>query len=137
MGAGVATSPHFPRIQSPCREGEVFLSWADQILAEILRPLPIPSRVSCLSIAASTGPQRVLVEISLFLQSLFCGSFAQRLKFHWTVWNNGSGIGFRLYLTLLPRSPCLSLPLLSSLRMSVAPARATAKSFLPFPVDRS
>ena len=137
MGAGVATSPHFPRIQSPYREGKVFFSWADRAPAEILRPRPTPSRVSCQSIAASIGPQQVLVEISLFRQSLFCGSFARRLGFRWTVRNNGSGIGFRLCLTLLPRSP---LPFASAtfILSNVGCFRSgSAESFLPFPVDRS
>ena len=136
MGAGVATSPHFPRIQSPYHEGKAFFSWADRVPAEILRFHPMPSRVSCLSIAASTGPQRALVEISLLHQSLFRGSVARKLKFRWTVRNNGSGIGFRLYLTLLARSPCHSLAQPTSFRISVASARAAAKIFLPFPVDR-
>ena len=111
------------------REGKVFFSWADRAPAEILRPRPTPSRVSCQSIAASIGPQQVLVEISLFRQSLFCGSFARRLGFRWAVRNNGSGIGFRLYLTLLPRSPCHSLPLVPSFRTSVASARQRPKAF--------
>ena len=136
MEAGVATSPHFPRAQIPYHKGKAFSSSADQVPAEILRPQPVPSRVSRRYIAASAGPQRATCVISLFHKSLFCGSFAQRLQFHWTVRNHGSGIGFRLCLTLLSRSP-LPFALATFILSNVGCFRcSSAESYLPLPVDR-
>ena len=132
MGAGVATSPHFPRIQSPYREGKVFFSWADRVLAEILRPQPVPSRVSCLSIAASTGPQRVLVEISLLRQSLFRGSFARKLQFHWTVWKVGAALTFVFASRFFLARPAIRFRYFHPFGCPLLPRRQRPKAFFRF-----
>lgn len=134
MRAGVATSPHFPGVDHHTLQHGTFPR-ADQVPDEALRLRSVPSRVSRRNLAASVGPQRESHQSEL-RWGPFRGSFAQRLRFRRTSLESGSGIGFRLCLTLLPS---IALPLAcrrSSLRMSAASAVAVTSSFRPFPARR-
>jgi hypothetical protein len=136
MGAGVATSPHFPGVDRHAREGMGFFPGRigsrlrscdpNRFLLGFPTEALLPRRV----------PFRVSDEISLSRQIPFRDSLCPKVPVSPDGPEIGIGIGFRLCLTLLPRSPCHSLPRLSSLRMSAVSAVAVARSILPFPVGR-
>ena len=138
MGAGVSTSPHFPLARAdpgirPHFRGRKEFRASSCDLSSA--PFGFPGQ----GIAALTGPQRVPFGILLFRRVPFRASSARRLGLRWTSSESGSGIGFRLRLTLLPP---IALPVApASFNPCGSPhARRGGNGlepFLPFPVQQA
>ena len=94
MGAGVATNPHFPRVENavPVKACTSSLggSGSDTSLAALANSLSGPSQA-----LLPLGPLPSHRRISLPGQLPVCGSAARKLRSHWTVSESGSGTGFR------------------------------------------
>ena len=105
MGAGVATNPHFPRVQTavPVKACTSSLggSGPDTSLAALAGSFSGPDQP-----LLPGGPLPSRWPILLSRQPLVCGSAALKLRFHRTVSESGSGTGFRrasrFFLVALP-----------------------------------
>ena len=104
---------------------------ADQVKRNLAIPF-LPSRVAHPGISAVMGPHSSFRQNIATLANSLSQFLCPKAPVPPDGLESGSGTGFRLCLTLLPRSPCLRFRELSSFRTDFAATMAMTNAFFRF-----